>query len=122
MWGYVAHHYATCADLCTGSYFDIANDRRIRTNQNPGTYLGMSVSRFLTGPSQCHTMENRDVVFHNSGLANHESCGMVEHHATTHMGARVQIYAENARDLILEKQCERVAFVPPEPMCDTVDL
>ena len=67
-------------------------------------------------------MQDRHIVLHNGGLADHDAGGVVDQNAATHPGGGMDVHVEANADLALEEQCQGVALLVPKPMGDPLCL
>ena len=93
----------------SSTYFDPIPDRditenfRARTDHDAIAYMGMATATFTAAATQRYRVENRDVIANNSGFANNQTRGMVDHNARAHLRPWMNIHSKGFRNLVLKK-------------------
>src|SRR5665811_441910 len=101
---------------------DIAENFRARSDQYAAADLGMAVLVFLTGAAKRDAVQDRDVIFDHSGLADHEAGGMIEEDAAADPGCGIDVGLEDRRRAALQIISKILAAFLIEPVRQTVGL
>src|SRR6266852_6962074 len=81
---------------------DIAENFRAGPDQYAVADLGMAILVLLAGAAQRDAVQDRDIVFDHSGLADHETGGVIEENATADSGCGIDVGLEHRRGAALQ--------------------
>src|SRR5450759_1288528 len=101
---------------------DIAENFRASPDQYAAADLGVAVLIFLAGPAQRDTVQDRDVVFDHSGLADDEAGGVIEEDTAADPGCGIDVGLEHRRRAALQIVGKILAAFLIEPVRQTMRL
>tara|TARA_B100000965_G_C19040310_1_gene519147 strand:+ start:312 stop:539 length:228 start_codon:yes stop_codon:yes gene_type:complete len=67
-------------------------------------------------------MQDRNIIFNHSGLADNNTSGVIEHNARANPRSGVQVDTEGYADLVLKKLSQSTSLFIPQPMGYSMSL
>src|SRR5882672_11952244 len=116
------HHHGARGDAGAMADLDIAENFRAGADQYAVADFGMTVLVLLAGAAERDAVQDRNVVFDQSGLAAHEAGGVIEEDAAADPGGRVDVGLEYCRRATLQIIGEILAAFLIEPMRQPMGL
>src|SRR3954467_353446 len=101
---------------------DVAENYRARADQHAVADFGMAVLVLLAGAAKRDAVQNGNVIFDHSGLANHESGGVIEEDAAADFGGRIDVGLEYRRRAALQIIRKILATFLIEPVRQAMGL
>src|ERR1700704_208873 len=101
---------------------NIAENFRACPDQHAVADFRMAVLVLLAGAAECDPMQDRDIVFDHSGLADDESGSVVEEDAAADFCSGIDVGLEYRRGAALQIIRKVLAAFLIEPVCQTVGL
>src|SRR5258707_7401317 len=95
-------HNGAGGDAGAMADFDIAENFRARSDQYAVADFGMAILVLLAGAAKRDAVQDRDVVFHHSGLADDEPGGVIEEDTAADPGRGVDVGLEYCRGAALQ--------------------
>jgi len=120
--GHSRQHNAASTHTAIGAHLDVSQNCGAGPDHDATTNFRMPITLFLASAAQRDAMQHRNVIFDNGGLADHDTCAMVDHHTTANTRCRMNIDAEDFRDTALEMEGHRLAPPRPEPVRYAIGL
>src|SRR6267143_554937 len=116
------HHHGAGGNAGAMADLDIAENFRARSDQYAVADFGMAVLVLLAGAAKRNAVQDRDVVFDHSGLADDEAGGVIEEDTAADPGCGIDIGLEYRRRAALQIIRKILAALLIEPMRQTMSL
>lgn len=108
------------SDFGVFANFDPTQDFCTCSDHHSGADDGVAGTCVLAGASKGHFMKDRDVVFNNGRLTDHERGGMVQKNSAADSCGGMDVHAENLAGKALEVEREIFSIRIPELVTDAV--
>eukprot|EP00906_Rhabdomonas_costata_P001901 RCo003015 len=103
MWRNRSQYHTPRSDFGALTDFYIAQHFGTGTDHHSFTDLRMTIAVFFTCTTQCHVLQNRNIIPNNGGFSNDNTRRMIEHNTETDLRCRMNIHTVNNRNLMLQE-------------------